>query len=163
MLTVAQVHQFQLERLQGKRQFVHRQRQQMRKLLGQLPRQHHTHVGGCGQMGGLQVVGRGIGDLPGQALLGQPLVDHAPGLAAVHPDVPQAQECVEVQCLAWRQVRVLLAQRDLQGFTAPWVAGEARWHLVEAAQYQVEVAPVQRLGRQVGGQVHHVDAQVGCQ
>ena len=43
-------------------------------------------------MRGLQVVGRGVDDLAGEAVLAQPLLDHAAGLPAMHPQVAQAQE-----------------------------------------------------------------------
>ncbi len=107
----------------------------------------------------LQIVGGGVDDLPRQPLFAQPLVDHAARLAAVYPEVTQAQEGFEIQCV--RDYRVVPSQRDLQGFAAPEMTGEACGNFVESAQHQIELATVQGVDRQAGRQGGDVQAQVG--
>ncbi|MNQ66763.1 hypothetical protein D3C85_812630 [compost metagenome] len=106
----------------------------------------------------LQVVGRGVDDFARQALLAQPLVDHAPRLAATHPEMAQPQKVIQCECVVCQ--RMLLAHGQPQGFAVPGPAGETRWHFFEASQNHVQFTPIQQLGRKAGGQVSNVDTQV---
>ncbi|MOA00463.1 hypothetical protein D3C78_1198270 [compost metagenome] len=54
-----------------------------------------------------------------------------------------------------------LTYGNLQGFATPVMAGEARRDFFKAPQHQVELAAVQRIDRQAGGQRGDVQAQVG--
>ncbi len=106
----------------------------------------------------LQVVGRGVDDFSRQALLAQPLVDHAARLAATHPEMAQAQEVIQRECVVCQ--RMLLAHRQSQGFAVPDPTGETCRHFFEAPQHHVQFTPVQQLGGKAGGEVGDVDPQV---
>ncbi|MND98634.1 hypothetical protein D3C80_909950 [compost metagenome] len=134
------------------------QRQQRGEVACQLRRQHHAQIRRRHQVRRLQVVGRGVDDLPRQPLLPEPLIDHAARLPAMHPEVTQAQKRVEVQCAAHQ--RMLLAQGNLQGLAAPVMTGKTRRNLIEAPQHQVQLAPVQGIHRQARRQRGDVQAQV---
>ncbi len=54
-----------------------------------------------------------------------------------------------------------LAHGHVQGLAAPVAPLVTGGHLIEAPQHQVELATVECFGRQVGGQVLHVHAQMG--
>ncbi len=158
MLALRQVHQFELERADVERQFEQPQRQQLRELTGQLGRQHDGQVGMGDQVRRLQVIGRGVDDFSRQALLAQPLVDHAARLTAADPQMTQAQKVIQregVEC-QW----MVFAHGQAQGFAVPRAAGEPRRHLFEAPQHHVQFTLVQQLGRQAGGEVGDVDPQV---
>src|SRR3990167_813049 len=158
-LALGQADDFQVKRTEGERQLKQLQWQQAGEVARQLGRQHGGQFAVGDDMRGLQVVGRGVENLPAQALLAQPLVDHAAGLAAMHPQVAQLQKGRQVHGLAglW----VIAAQRQLQGFAHPVLAGKARGYFLEAPQHQVQLTLVQRLRRQAGAQVANIDAHAG--
>ena len=128
---------------------------------GQGGGQHRRQLAAGDDMRGLQVVRRGVEDLPRQPLFAQPLIDHAAGLPAVYPEVTQAQEGLQIQ-IALAQQRVLAVHRQLERLAHPVTAGETRRHLVETAQHQVQLALVQRLHRQAGAEVANIDADARC-
>lgn len=109
-------------------------------------------------MGRLQIVGGGVDDLPRQPLFAQPLIDHATGLAAVHPEMAQAQEGLQIQSTG--NHRMVPSQRNLQGFAAPEMTGEACGNFIETAQHQIELAAIQGIDWQTGRQWGDVQAQV---
>ena len=159
-LALGQADDFQVKRAEGERQLEQLQRQQAGKVARQLGRQHGSQFTAGDDMRGLQVIGRCIANLPAQALFAQPLVDHAARLTAVYPQVAQLQKGRQVHRLVAQ--RMVAAQRQLQGFAHPVLAGKARGDVLETPQHQVQLALVQRFGRQAGAQVADVDAHAGC-
>ena len=71
VLAMGKVDQLQLERLQGERQVEYLQWQQRGEMAGQCGGQHHAQIGASRQVCRLQVVGRGVGNAPSQALFGR--------------------------------------------------------------------------------------------
>ncbi len=84
-LALGQTDDFQVKRTEGERQLKQLQWQQAGEVARQLGRQHGSQLAAGDDMRGLQVVGRGVENLPAQTLFAQPLVDHAARLATVYP------------------------------------------------------------------------------
>ena len=127
-------------------------------MLRQLAGQHRRQLARRHDMRRLQIVRRGVGDGAVQALFAQPLIDHAPRLAAMYPEVTQREETRQVQRRVVGKERMPGAYGQLQCFAHPMAARETRGNFFEASEHQVQLTLIQRLAGQGRAQVMDFDA-----
>src|SRR3990167_1021216 len=106
-LALRQADDFQVEGAEVEGQVEQLQRQQRGEVARQLPGQYGRQLAAGDDMRGLQVVRGGVENLAAEALFAKPLVDHAAGLATVHPQVAQPEKRLQIQLA--RGLRVVAA------------------------------------------------------